>query len=101
MPQELVTLSSDNSVRINSNVCFDNVMQVYDEGAAILKNYAHDLVNIDLSMVQVADSSCLALLIEWMRITKLNNKSVVLKNPSRALVDLGRVCGLDEVLPFG
>ncbi len=100
MPKELVTLNSNNSVQINASVNFDNVMQVYEEGTEILEGYASDVVTVDLSRVQDADSSCLALLVEWMRLIKLANKNMVLSNPCRELVDLGRVCGLDEVLPF-
>lgn len=101
MTKELVTLNSDNIVQINCNVSFDNVLQVYEEGTATLKDCNGDIVTIDLKKVEDADSSCLALLVEWVRIIKLAEKNVVLNNPSRELLDLSRVCGLDEVLPFG
>lgn len=101
MPQELVKLNGNNIVQINCSVSFDNVLQVYEEGTAILKDCNGDMVTIDLTKVEDADSSCLALLVEWMRLIKLAEKTAVLNNPSRELLDLGRVCGLDEVLPFG
>jgi phospholipid transport system transporter-binding protein len=57
-------------------------------------------VKVDLSGVEDADSGCLAMLIEWLRVAKTQQKDIVFNNLPQFMLDLGRVCGLDTVLPI-
>jgi phospholipid transport system transporter-binding protein len=55
-------------------------------------------VEIDLSRVVESDSAGLALLIEWMRLARKHNGSVVFTNVPPQLSALARISEVDELL---
>lgn len=57
-------------------------------------------IKIDLSGVLQADSSILALLVDWIRFCRQQNKGVILINMPTKILDLSRVCSLDTILPI-
>jgi len=53
----------------------------------------------DLAAVEKIDSAGLALLVEWMCMAEKSGQNISFKNPSKQLIDIAKVSGLDEVLP--
>ncbi len=56
-------------------------------------------LNIDLSSVSRSDSAGVAVLVDWMRYAKQNNKEVVFHNIPAQILAIASASGLDEVLP--
>lgn len=56
-------------------------------------------VRVDLSGVEEADSSSLAMLLDWLRKARSQHKDIVFLNMPQNMLDLGRVSGLDLILP--
>jgi anti-anti-sigma factor len=57
-------------------------------------------IKVDLSKVTHSDSSALSMMIALMRNSKNNNQTIEFVNAPKFIVDLGRVCGLDSILPL-
>ncbi len=72
--------------------------QVCYDAKRLMASLKH--VRIDLSGIQYADSSSLAMLVECIRYAKSQHKDILFCNMPQFMVDLGRVCGLDSILPI-
>jgi len=57
-------------------------------------------VRLDLQGITRVDSAGIALLIEFTRSVRRAGGDLLLENPSRQLLDIATVSGLDQVLPF-
>ena len=57
-------------------------------------------LNIDLANVSSSDSAGLALLIDWMRLAKQDNKNIVFHNIPVQMLAMAHASGLDELLPL-
>lgn len=69
------------------------------DGMAQLQQITGDVV-VDLSSLVRADSSGLAMLVEWMRLARIANKSIRYRNIPSQLMDIARVSGLEDILPI-
>lgn len=74
---------------------FENVPLLYKQGIRLLKGATE--VRIDLSEIAYADSSAIALLLNWIRTAKKDKKSVLFYNLPIQLREMATVC---EVMPF-
>ena len=57
-------------------------------------------INVDLQKVTRADSSGIAILIEWMRTARDNQRQIRFYNVPEQLMAIAKVCDLDQVLPI-
>ena len=57
-------------------------------------------LDIDLADVTRSDSAGLALLIDWMRRAKTDNKKIVFHNIPAQMLAIANASGLDELLPI-
>ena len=86
-----------NKIYLKGSIVFNNAVAVL---AAVKKSCKEmDYIVIDLSSLTKADSSCLSVLISLIRFTKLENKKLVITKMPQFLSDLGRVSGLDDIMP--
>jgi len=90
--------SANDVIFINGAVTFANVVQLWHESSALVA--VAEVVKIDLGKVSYSDSSILALISSWMRLTRQQNKQIFLYNVSSQLKDIIRVSGLDTILPL-
>ncbi len=58
------------------------------------------VMTIDLQKVTRADSSGIAILIEWMRAARDSNREIVFRNVPVQLLAIAKVSGLDQILPI-
>ena len=75
---------------------FSNVMDLYAQSLAMLEK--SNKLSFDFSQVQSGGSAALALILEWMKYAKKNNKSIQIKQLSPELTSLARVAGVDQLL---
>lgn len=93
-----ININERQELCISGRVDLTNVIQVCNAGERLIDSLSK--VKIDLSGVEYADSSSLAMLIEFIRCAKDQNKDVIFCNMPQFMLDLGRVCGLDSILPI-
>jgi anti-anti-sigma factor len=93
-----LSVNDKHEIFVSGRIDMTNVKVVCAGGKLLIDTLG--TVNINLSGVEYADSSSLAMLIDWIRCAKLQHKDVVLHNLPRFMLDLGRVCGLDAILPI-
>ncbi len=58
-----------------------------------------DSIKIDFSAVEHSNSAGLALLIEWMRSAKTNDKQIIFQHLPVQMQEIARVCGVESNLP--
>jgi phospholipid transport system transporter-binding protein len=79
-------------------VTLDSVPALLPQGLALIDR---DEVRIDLSGVTAADSSAVALLLEWLRAARRARRRVVYVNLGNSLGSLVALYGVSELLPQG
>lgn len=84
------------------NVCGDLTFgTVNDLLASARRIFASiPVLNIDLVDVTCSDSAGLALLIDWMRSAKQQNKNIMFHNIPAQMLAMAHASGLDELLPL-
>lgn len=87
--------NTENGFKILGLINFETVMQVYKQGIALLDRYKE--VRLDFADVVHADSSAIALLLNWLRFAKKKQKTFVFVNLPSQLVEIANVC---EVMPI-
>lgn len=80
-------------------ITLDNVQDVCALGKSLMPGLPR--LAVDLSGVSDADSSCIAMLIEWIRSARDLQQPVEFYNAPPVILRLVEVCGLDQVLPLG
>lgn len=94
----VININSRNDLYVSGKLDIENVAEASVLGLEIINTMS--FVRVDLSGVQYADSSSLAMLVDWIRNAKMQHKDIILVNMPRFMLDLGRVCGLDTILPI-
>jgi phospholipid transport system transporter-binding protein len=79
-------------------VTLDTVPALLAQGLALIDR---DEVRIDLAGVTAADSSAVALLLEWMRAARRAGRRIVYLNLENSLESLVALYGVTELLPQG
>lgn len=77
---------------------FQTVPMVWQQGLDLF-NEAPSLV-LDLQQVSRSDSAGLALLIEWMRFARQQNKPISYINMPTQMLAIARASSLDSILPL-
>lgn len=96
MEQAKVTHNHDGVMFIEGALTFDSVRKVFQTSLALLRSL--DSIRIDLANVTHSDSAGLALLIEWKRVAKQNNKTISFENLPKQLLSLARVSKVETIL---
>lgn len=93
-----ITVNAQQTICISGRIDLSNVANA----CSLAKNFIGSVsaVRFDLSGIDYADSSSLAMLVECVRSAKMQHKNIVFCNLPQFMLDLGRVCGLDTVLPI-
>lgn len=93
-----LSISSPDTLCVAGRIDLTNVIIACQQGKELINSMAD--VKVDLSGMQQGDSSSLAMLIDWLRCAKSQNKNIIFKHMPQFMLDLGRVCGLDSILPI-
>lgn len=93
-----LSINAQDILCVSGRIGLANVINACNRGKELIKTLS--AVRVDLAGMEQADSSTLAMLIEWVRNAKVQNKDIVFLNMPQSMLDLGRVCGLDSVLPI-
>ena len=101
LPLEITIHSdADNSmsvnISINGDLSFATVPVAYEQTKDSFANEQN--IQVDLNKVQRADSSAMALILEWYRLAKEYNAKFYLLNIPPILKNIARVTDLEELL---
>lgn len=83
---------------VSGKLDFSNARKISEQGRAMLKDI--EKIKVDLSDLQQSDSSGLAVFIDWIRFAKSKQKDLLLIQVPQFIIDLGRVSGIDTILPI-
>lgn len=86
----------DDNVSVSGVLSFETVPDLIKQVEQLIKN--HDQVNVDLAGVVDSNSAGLALLLEMVRTTKLQNKSINFKNLPEQIKIVASAYGIDSEL---
>lgn len=96
--QYTLSVNAQDVLCVSGKLYLSEAVCACNEGKAIINTLSS--VRVDLSGVVDADSACLALMVEWLRVAKSQKKDIVFNNLPQFMLDLGRVCGIDTILPI-
>lgn len=101
MEEKTATLTvKDNTLFISGVIDFDNVVSLRQEGVALIDALKETKeFKVDLKALKQSDSSGIALLTDFVRVSQEKNKTIVFINMPDFMVDIVQVCGLEGVLP--
>lgn len=89
---------SANLIKIKGDLIFNNAVLARKQGIKVLDSVSS--AKIDLAELNNIDSSCLSILVTFIRHAKLKHKTIEFINLPEKLINLSRVCGVDEILPI-
>lgn len=101
MVKKIATLNVKNdTVFVSGSIDFDNVVLLWQQGIAFINSLTEAKeIKIDFKGLKQSDSSGLALLTGFVRVSQEKNKAVVFINMPSFMQDVLQVCGLEGVLP--
>ena len=89
-------LDENNQLTVSGVLNLATVMTVWKQSLLLLVQYSH--VNIDLSKVTASNSAGLALLVEWLRYGKQENKTITFSGMPPQLQSIAKVVGINFIL---
>jgi phospholipid transport system transporter-binding protein len=92
-----VRVNDQDILCVTGKIYLNDIAQACAQGSALIDQLA--TVRVDMSGVLDSDSGCLAMMLEWLRVAKVQNKDISFNKLPQFMLDLCRVCGLDTVLP--
>jgi phospholipid transport system transporter-binding protein len=104
MTEARIEVAADGSIAIIGELNHQNVPTLLKKSAAIIMNNSDQSrgdssdLTIDLNAVSRSDSAGVALLIEWMRQAKQNNKTIRFNNIPKQMHEIATVSGVDKML---
>ena len=81
---------------VSGELCFANVSAVYQKSLLALNKCAK--LDFDFSQLKSSDSSGLALMLEWARFAKQNNKPIKFSAVSSELSQIAKTVGLFDLI---
>lgn len=83
----------DKTFFVSGDLNFANVMSVYEKSAPLILQ-SPELI-FDFSQLKSSDSSGLALLAEWIKLSKSQNKSIQFMHLSESLLSVAKAASID------
>ncbi|HEV2523939.1 MAG TPA: STAS domain-containing protein [Gammaproteobacteria bacterium] len=101
MENSIATLEVKNdTVFVSGAIDFDNVLLLWQQGIALIDTLKDAKeIKVDLKALKESDSSGVALLTGWVRVSQEKNKTILFMNMPTFMQDILQVCGLEDVLP--
>ncbi len=93
---------SQNKMVLKGVFSFETVLPIYESGISFIQQQTFSLspLEIDLSQLTKSDSSGLAVFLGWMRAAKQKNITLHFSNVPKYLLDVARLCGIENILPI-
>ncbi len=82
---------------INGHLTIETVNDIWQQGCEKIRQSAGSPMIVDLSKVSHCDSAGVAMIIDWLRVAKKNNKQLILKNLPEQMRAIVEVSGLSKL----
>lgn len=86
-----------NEFVLTGNLDFSNVVRVYQKALSHFNSHATLVFNF--ADLKTSNSAGLALIIEWLRAAKRQNRCITFRYISPQLQSIARAAGLDAIIP--
>lgn len=86
-------------IHVSGDLNAASVPALLDDATALFQQ-AGEQFSVDLADVTRADSSGLALLIDWMRSARRDNQQLSFRRIPAQLLEMARVSGIESLLPL-
>ena len=86
------------SFQLRGSLNFSTVSAFQPVGEQIIENFSQEALQFDLSAVDYADSSALALCLAWLRTAKKVNKTLRFQHLPQSMLGMGQLCGIKSFL---
>ena len=86
----------DSKLVISGDLCFSTVTKVWRASLSLLVKQPHWL--FDFSQVKSCNSAALALVLEWLKYAKRENKTIQLLHLPQQLLSIAKVAGVEQIL---
>ena len=96
MPHRTKILSSNNIIKLQGVVDFNNVGSLYDEGIKYIK--PDITITLDLQDLIKANSSGISLLLQWLKVAHSLGTKINIINAPKFFVMLIKVYNLEDLL---
>jgi len=93
-----LTKIADQRYTLSGELSFESVPALSSSILPILQEHA--ALDISLDQVVRSDSAGVAMLVEWLRLAKKQNKSLRFLDIPEQMLSIVRVSGLDSILPL-
>lgn len=90
-----VSFAAD-ALMLSGELDFSNVRTIYNKAQSKLADYRHLI--FDFSGVTSSNSAALALIVEWIKYAKKQNKPIQFKHLSKDILSIAAASGLDELI---
>ena len=97
VPAVNLTLTENGRVHLAGELSFQTVPRFFSANRDLFSQGDHDL-HVDLDGITRADSAGIALLIEWRRQAKAQNRTIHFYNIPSQLLSIARLSGVEEIL---
>lgn len=87
-----------NRIYVIGEINHDNVLALVAEGQSVMQQ--HNYFHIDLRGISHANSAGVALLTEWLRFARANNKQISFHSVPEHMLAMIELCGLAKLLPI-
>lgn len=98
MTQARIRTADDSRLNVEGELTFLTVPDLQEQARELFR--AADSLDVDLKDVARSDSAGLALLIEWMREARRQDKTLRYLNMPTQMLAIARVSSLDQILPL-
>ncbi|MFK5984194.1 MAG: STAS domain-containing protein [Pseudomonadota bacterium] len=88
---------SETEYILKGDLIFSSCALIYEQSLHMFKKNTQ-YININLQQVTRADSSALALIVEWYRLSKKNNMQLKVTDMPKQMCDLAKLSSVDELL---
>lgn len=89
-------VEEQNCLMVSGTLNFQTIVALWKQSLPLLAKHAS--ININLSQVTTSNSAGLALLIEWLKYGKRENKTVTFSNVPTQIQAIASVAGIDSML---
>lgn len=96
MKKQADIIGNDQILSIQGALDFSNVMSVYKKSLAQIR--LHRELMFDFAKLNSSNSAGLALIIEWIKLSKQQNKIFHFKNLPADILSLAKAAGVDKMV---
>lgn len=86
----------NDSLLVSGDINFETVVSIWNDSLPLFSHCQN--LSFDFSNVTTANSAALALLLEWIKYAKIQNKSISFQHLPGQLISIAKLAGMEQLL---